>query len=887
MKQYCVKTVVSTGVMAATSAVVLAMLAGGVMPAFGQGKVTPSEPVLVPAPVYPEGMAVPKGATAAEKAYMATLVREDGTLPVEVPTGTVVCPGEYAPADGLIFAWEPTSAGLTTILTEMVRRTTTQGNANAYISFDTTAERDSVLPTLIAAGANMSRVVSLVRTTDAIWMRDYGPRYIYEGDVRAIVDHPYNVTSRVNDNSFPTFFAPFKKHRLYSLPLVHGGGNFHLSSDGRAFASRLLTYENPGFTEAGVLSTYAAFQGVNLKLWDPLPEFVDGTQHIDMWMQIIGDNSVILSDWPNDVGSTQDRVCDYVAAVLAADGWTVTRVPARFVGNVHYTYTNMVMVNDLVMMPSYANATVAPSNAPALAAVQAALPGKTVVQIPSDALAQLAGVMHCIVMHVPVNKNGENPGALVRSPAGGEVLTSASPVTITWSTDDDVSVSNVDILLSTDGGATFPTTIASAVADTGSFVWNVPTGVSTTSAKIRVVARDGGGRTGQDDSDRVFSLNAPAARFASASVTVSDAGGTGNGNGIADPGETQVKLSVLTTNAGNAAASGVVGTLTSLTPTATVTATSAVFGDAAPGGASSNVLPFVLRISPAHVCGEPVKLRLSIAGTGVAPEQSVELEIATGTAPGLGAAQTFTFNGTLAIPDANAVGTTATINVSGFAPGQVIGDVDARILGTTCSATAGATTVGLTHSFVSDLIVTLTPPAPALMPVQLLNMPGGANFNGGNNFCNTIFDDGASNNIQNIAASGNPWSGSFRPMGNMATLNGLSPNGAWTVRLVDLLAQDTGTLRSMSLVIRPRIPASCAQPGSGCQADIANTDGEPGADGVVDNGDFTLFFAAFFDSQSSNALMADIGNTDAEPLPDGVVDNGDFTLFFSSFFGCN
>ena len=34
-------------------------------------------------------------------------------------------------------------------------------------------------------------------------------------------------------------------------------------------------------------------QGVDLKLWDPLPEFVDGTQHIDMWMQIIGDNSVI------------------------------------------------------------------------------------------------------------------------------------------------------------------------------------------------------------------------------------------------------------------------------------------------------------------------------------------------------------------------------------------------------------------------------------------------------------------------------------------------------------------------------------------------------------------------------------------------------------------
>lgn len=869
------------------SAVAIAAVAGSLTPAMGQGKVTPVEPVLVPAPTYPEGAAVPKGATAAEKAHAATIVREDGITPPATPSGPVVCPGEYAPTEGLLFAWEPSSTALTTILTEMVRRTTTQGNAKAFISFDTTTERDTVLPTLSAAGANMSRVVPLIRTTDAIWIRDYGPRYIYEGDVRSIVDHPYNVVSRTNDDAFPPFFSAFKRHTLYSLPLLHGGGNFHLSSDGRAFATRLLTYENPGFTEAGVLSTYRSFQGVDLKLWDPLPEFVDGTQHIDMWMQIIGDNSVIISDWPNDVGSTQDRVCDYVASVLAADGWTVTRVPARFVNNVHYTYTNMVMVNDLVMMPSYTNATVAPSNATALAAVQAALPGKTVVQIPCDGLASLAGVMHCIVMHVPVNKNGENPGALVRSPAGGEVLASASPVTIRWSTDDDVSVSNVDILLSTDGGATYPTTIASAIADTGSFVWNSPTGVSTTNAKIRVVARDGDGRTGQDDSDRVFSLNAPAARFASASVTLNDTGGTGNGNGIADPGETQLKLSVQTTNVGNGAASGVVGTLTSLTPTATVTATSASFGDAGPGAISSNLSSFVLRISPAHVCGEPVRLRLDLAGGGVAPEQSVELEIATGTAPGLGAAQTFTFNGTLAIPDGNAVGTTATINVSGFAPGQVIGDIDARILGTTCSATAGAATVGLTHSFVSDLIVTLNSPAPASVPVQLLSMPGGANFNGGNNFCNTFFDDSATNSIQNITATGNPWSGSFRPMGNLATLNGIEPNGAWTVRLVDLISVDTGTLRNISLVIRPLIPAACAQPGTGCLADIANTDGEPGSDGSVDNGDFTLFFAAFFDSQSSNALMADVANTDADAFPDGTVDNGDFTLFFSSFFSCN
>jgi hypothetical protein len=74
--------------------------------------------------------------------------------------------------------------------------------------------------------------------------------------------------------------------------------------------------------------------------------------------------------------------------------------------------------------------------------------------------------------------------------------------------------------------------------------------------------------------------------------------------------------------------------------------------------------------------------------------------------------------------------------------------------------------------------------------------------------------------------------------------------------------------------------------GTGCTpADIASTDGDPGADGAVDNGDFSLFFQAFFlDPSDPLHLVADIANTDGDPGSDGVVDNGDFGLFFQAFF---
>ncbi len=81
-------------------------------------------------------------------------------------------------------------------------------------------------------------------------------------------------------------------------------------------------------------------------------------------------------------------------------------------------------------------------------------------------------------------------------------------------------------------------------------------------------------------------------------------------------------------------------------------------------------------------------------------------------------------------------------------------------------------------------------------------------------------------------------------------------------------------------------------------ADIADTDAVTvlsggGPDGVIDNGDFTAFFTAFFlDADDPARLVADIADTDANTPPngyrDGALDNGDFTAFFASFFagGC-
>src|SRR5262249_40604582 len=97
------------------------------------------------------------------------------------------------------------------------------------------------------------------------------------------------------------------------------------------------------------------------------------------------------------------------------------------------------------------------------------------------------------------------PVVTVTSPVGGESWAAASTHNITWSATDNLVVANVDLALSTDGGATFPTAIASGISNTGTFAWTLPV-VLTSQARVRVLARDGAGNIGSDSSHANFSI---------------------------------------------------------------------------------------------------------------------------------------------------------------------------------------------------------------------------------------------------------------------------------------------------------------------------------------------------------------------------------------------
>lgn len=287
------------------------------------------------------------------------------------------------------------------LLTAMVVGITTGDPvATAWVVVASAAQQASATSTLTSAGAVMDRVEFITYNTNSVWMRDYGPRFVLEDGRRVIVDHIYN-RPRPLDDAFPAALAALWSEPAYDLPLVHGGGNFHLFSDASAYMTELVLDENPGLDETDVADLYASYEGLQVDVVSALPSSYDSTQHIDMWLLPVADRSVIVGEYaPSDIEPR--AVTEAVVQHFQGLGYTVYRTPGWHTGSgfgTHYTYTNAVIFNDLVFTCEFNGY---PSeNAAAMATFEAAFPDHDIIPLDCSSIIGSAGALHCIVMHVP------------------------------------------------------------------------------------------------------------------------------------------------------------------------------------------------------------------------------------------------------------------------------------------------------------------------------------------------------------------------------------------------------------------------------------------------------------------------------------------------------
>jgi subtilisin-like proprotein convertase family protein len=132
-----------------------------------------------------------------------------------------------------------------------------------------------------------------------------------------------------------------------------------------------------------------------------------------------------------------------------------------------------------------------------------------------------------------------------------------------------------------------------------------------------------------------------------------------------------------------------------------------------------------------------------------------------------------------AIPDGNSTGVTL--------------DIPVTATGTVQSA---ALRFNATHTWVGDLSIFLRNPAGAPSTAGLDLSSG--NGSSGDNYTNTIFSDAAA---VAITAGVAPFTGLFRPEQALSVFNGAPANGTWTLRVVDSISPDSGTVQSAELAL--------------------------------------------------------------------------------------
>ncbi|MEO8503302.1 MAG: S8 family serine peptidase [Acidobacteriota bacterium] len=274
----------------------------------------------------------------------------------------------------------------------------------------------------------------------------------------------------------------------------------------------------------------------------------------------------------------------------------------------------------------------------------------------------------------------------------------------------------------------------------------------------------------------------------------------GDGDSAIEPNEA-FNLSIQLTNAGGAAATAISAVLTTSTPGITIVNGASAYPDLAIAASATNSTPFSFA-DTAAACGGAINFTLTVTLSGGTSPAVFSLSLKTGSP---GASSIFSYAGpVVAIPDgADGSGTlpgapvAATLAVAGS--GNIY-DVNFSIDGTACSATAGSTTVGLDHSWVNDLQLTLI--SPSSTSVLVINHTDGS----GNNFCQTVLDDeGAGASIQSVATAAAPFTGNFTPNSSLAVLQGEIGNGNWQLQAQDFFQFDTGNIRAFSVVITPAV----------------------------------------------------------------------------------
>lgn len=355
---------------------------------------------------------------------------------------------EWEELQGVMITWTSFQA----ILRQVVQYAQTEG-----LVYIVCSDSNSVKNYLQSNGVPLVNLRFLIFPFNSIWVRDYGPWAVYaeNTDSLFIIDMIYN-RPRPLDNQVPFRFANYLNVPVYQATtppydLVHSGGNLMFDGLGTAFSSKLILDENPAKNETQIDSIMNMFFGVERYIkMETLP--YDVIHHIDMHMKLLDEETLLVGQYPPGVadGPQIEANLQYVLNnFLTPYGkpYRVVRIPMPPhngnyppVGN-YRTYTNSVIVNKTVIIPTYEEQ----YDTTAFRIYREAMPGYRIVGINSNSIIPSLGAIHCIVKEI-----GAFDPVFISHSRMDEIVLSAGPYEIKSIIQTSSGVERANVFWTTD-----------------------------------------------------------------------------------------------------------------------------------------------------------------------------------------------------------------------------------------------------------------------------------------------------------------------------------------------------------------------------------------------------------------------------------------------------
>lgn len=325
-------------------------------------------------------------------------------------------PPEFEKQEGLVLTWDyhylrdPVTAAVAKAV---------QPSAKVWIIYypgqapmDTLQIRDF----LRDHGVPDANVYLIPAWTETLWIRDYGPFTGYDlgntQPTRYFVDAGYSAYNRPKDDSIPTQLANYWGIPVVDMPLQFEGGNILMDGTGRGFGSTRIFDQNPNYSQTQVKEMMEVYFGLlEFVFLQKLTNSGGGLwAHVDMYMKILDSQTILLNEYPEHVPDyfLIESFAILLAGMTNFDGtpYTIVRIPAPPKADGNWavtqndemrTYTNSVIINDVIVVPSY--------NLPGYDSLaeqiyKAHMPGYRIEMVDATVLTPLYGALHCITKEI-------------------------------------------------------------------------------------------------------------------------------------------------------------------------------------------------------------------------------------------------------------------------------------------------------------------------------------------------------------------------------------------------------------------------------------------------------------------------------------------------------